>query len=174
MRVFSLVALVILVSVIGYLVLNEPAERGLLDQFAALNLDAAINAANGTAIAAMVFIIVRTLLYMVVGVILNLLRLRWRRAVLLVVILVLKLVIAWGVYLLLFSYSREAGFTRILWNLQDLGVNIDTTAIFAVSAINIAAIALVPDLVVGLLSDKHEVGLIRTGGRHDHDYDSDA
>lgn len=172
MRVFSLVALVILVGVIGYLALNEPAERSPLDRFAALNLDAAINAANGTAIAAMVFIIIRTLLYLVVGVVLNLLRLRWRRAVLLIVILVLKLVIAWGVYLLLFSYSREAGFTRILWNLQDLGVNIDTTAVFAVSAINIAAIALVPDLVVGLLSDKHEVGLIRTGGRHDHDSDA--
>ncbi len=169
MRIFSLIALLILGVGIGYLALHEPAPRGALDSFAALNIEAALSAANGTALAALVFIIVRSALYLVIGVAMNLARLQGRRAALLIVILALKLVIAWAIYLGLFTYAREVGFTRILWNLQDLGIRTDTTAVLAVSAINIACIALIPDLVVGLLSDRHEVGLVRTGHRHHRD-----
>ncbi|MBZ0298563.1 MAG: hypothetical protein K8J31_02430 [Anaerolineae bacterium] len=171
MRIFSLVALLVFGLVIGYLALHEPAQRGTLDSFAALNVEAAISAANGTTAAAMIFIIARTLLYLVVGVALNLARLRARRAALLVAILALKLVVAWGVYLALFAYARDVGFTRVLWNLQDLGINADATAVIVVSTINIACIALLPDLVVGLLSDKHEVGLVRMGRHRDEDRD---
>lgn len=165
MRVFSLVALILVVAVVGFLALNEPLPRGAFDSFAAFNVEAMISAANGTALAAVAYVIVRTALYLVIGVALNMVRLQWRRAALLVIVLALKLVLAWGIYLALFSYSREVGFTRILWNLQDLGVNTDATAVIAISALNIACIALIPDLVVGLLSDKHEAGLIRVGKR---------
>jgi hypothetical protein len=173
-RVFSLVALIILVVVVGYLALHEPLPRGAFDSFAAFNVEAMISAANGTAVAAVAYVVVRTVLYLVIGVALNLVRLQWRRAALLVIVLALKLALAWGIYLALFSYSREVGFTRILWNLQDLGMDTDAFAVVAVSAINIACIALIPDLVVGLLSDKHEVGLIRVGWRQDYDHDKDG
>lgn len=163
MRIFSLVALIVLAAVIGYLALREPLPRGAVDSFAAFNVEAMISAANGTAIAAVAYVVVRTMLYLVIGVTMNLVRWQWRRAALLVIVLALKLALAWGIYLALFSYSREVGFTRILWNLQDLGINTDATAVILISAINIAGIALIPDLVVGLLSDKHEAGLIRIG-----------
>lgn len=166
MRIFSLVALLIVAAVVGYLALHEPLPRGAFDSFAAFNVEAMISAANGTAIAAMAYVVVRTALYLVIGVALNLVRGQWRRGALLVIVLALKLGLAWGIYLALFSYSREVGFTRILWNLQDLGVNTDATAVILISAINIAGIALIPDLVVGLLSDKHEAGLIRIGRPH--------
>lgn len=165
MRVFSLIALIIVVAVVGYLALHEPLLRGAFDSFAAFNVEAMISAANGTALAAVAYVVVRTALYLVVGVAMNLVRWQWRRGALLVIVLVLKLGLAWGIYLALFSYSREIGFTRILWNLQDLGVNTDATAVIAISALNIACIALIPDLVVGLLSDKHEAGLVRIGWR---------
>lgn len=166
MRIFSLIALIVVAAIVGFLLLNEPLPRGALDSFAAFNVEAMISAANGTALAAVAYVVVRTALYLVIGVTLNLVRLQWRRALLLVIVLALKLALAWGIYLALFSYSREVGFTRILWNLQDLGINTDATAVIAVSAINIACIALIPDLVVGLLSDRHEAGLIRIGRRH--------
>ena len=165
MRVFSLIALIIVAAVVGYLALHEPLPRGAFDSFAAFNVEAMISAANGTALAAVAYVVVRTALYLVIGVAMNLVRWQWRRGALLVIVLALKLALAWGIYLAVFSYSREVGFTRILWNLQDLGVDTDATAVIAVSAINIACIALIPDLVVGLLSDKHEAGLVRIGWR---------
>ena len=167
MRIFSLVALIIVVIVVGYLAFHLPSERNALDSFAALNVEAAISAVNGTILAAMLFMIARTLLYLVVGAAVNFARLRWRQALLMALILGVKLVIAWLIYLGLFTYSREVGFTRILWNLQDLGINADTTSVVVVSMLSIACIAIVPDLLVNLISGRDEMTLLH-GRRHGH------
>jgi hypothetical protein len=165
MRVFSLIALALLALIIGLVTLRQPANRSALDQFAAYNVEAAISAANGTMIAAVIFMTARAVLYGIVGITLNLILARLRRVGALIGILLLKVALAWIVYLGLFTYAREVGFTRILWNLQDFGLNTDATAIVAISAITIGCIALLPDLLVGLLTNQHENAFIRFGRR---------
>ena len=116
----------------------------------------------------MLFVIIRTLLYLDVGAVVNFARLRWRQALFLALVLGLKLVIAWVIYLGLFTYSREIGFTRILWNLQDLGIDTSATAVVALSTVNIACIAIIPDLLVNFLSGRDEMTLIQARRkRHD-------
>jgi hypothetical protein len=66
------------------------------------------------------------------------------------------------VYLALFSYSREIGLTRIVWNLQDLfGPSVDSWAVIAVGAVSLFCIAIVPDLLVGLVFGTQEQALLQ-------------
>ncbi len=162
MRVFSLLASVIFVIIAGYLLFHVPAERGVLDTFAATNVEAALSAVNGWMIAGTIFVAVRSLLYFVAGVLVNVSRAQFKQAALLAAILIAKPVIAWGVYLALFSYSREIGLTRIVWNLQDLfGPSVDSWAVIAVGAVSLFCIAIVPDLLVGLIFGTQEQALLQ-------------
>lgn len=162
MRTFSLIASIVVLLICGYLLFHLPYERGALDSFAATNVEAALSAVNGWMIAATIFVSVRSLLYFVVGGLLNLAQKHFKRVAVLAALLVSKPLIAWFVYLGLFSYSREIGFTRILWNLQDLfGTSVDSWAVVAVAAVSLFCIAIVPDLVVGLVFGTQEQGLIQ-------------
>jgi hypothetical protein len=161
MRVFSLIASVLVIIIAGYLLFHEPAERGALDTFTATNFEAALSAVNGWLIAGTVFVAARSLLYFVVGVLVNLARTQFKQAGILAAILIAKPLIAWGVYLALFTYSREIGFTRIVWNLQDLfGSSVDAWAVIAVGALILFCVAIVPDLVVGLVFGTQEQALL--------------
>ena len=159
MRILSLIVTIIILVVAGYLLFHQPQERDLFGQFAAFNVEAALNAENGWLVVTVVVIAVRTLFFFIVGFPINLIRRRWRRAGFLLFLLLLKPILAWGVYLLLFAYGREIGFTRILWNLQDLGLNADVSAALAIGAFNAAAMLLLPDVITGLIFGQHELTL---------------
>jgi hypothetical protein len=160
MRTFSLILLVIVVPVFLFLLFHEPAPRGALDNFSALNIEAAISAANGTMLVGVIYVVARSLLYFVVGALMNLARLRIKEVLIALGLLVVRGVTAWGIYLSLFSYSREIGFTRFLWNLQDLGFTTDATTVILVAGVSLLCIALVPDLLVGLIFGTQEQGLV--------------
>jgi hypothetical protein len=160
MRTFSLILLVIVVPVFLFLLFHEPAPRGSLDNFSALNIEAAISAANGTMLVGVIYVVARSLLYFVVGALMNLARLRIKEVLIALGLLVVRGVTAWGIYLSLFSYSREIGFTRFLWNLQDLGFTTDATTVILVAGVSLLCIALVPDLLVGLIFGTQEQGLV--------------
>ena len=162
MRIFSLIASIIFILIAGYLLFHVPAERNALDSFAATNIEAALSAVNGWMIAGTIFVAVRSLLYLFAGVLVTLARAQFKQAVLLAVILIAKPVIAWLVYLALFSYSREVGLTRIVWNLQDLfGPGVVSWAVIAVGAVSLFCIAIVPDLIVGLIFGTQEQALLQ-------------
>lgn len=161
MRILSLVIAIIVVVVAGYLLFHEPAARDVFGQFAAFNVEAALNAENGWLVVTVVVIAVRTLVFFILGFPINLIRRRWRRAGFLLFLLLLKPVLAWGVYLLLFAYGREIGFTRILWNLQDLGMHTDVSAVLAIGVFNAAAMLLLPDVLTSLIFGQHELTLTR-------------
>ncbi len=163
MRAFSLIASLIFALISGYLLFHIPAERsGVLDTFAATNVEAALSAVNGWIIAGTIFVAARSILYFVVGVPVNLARTQFKQAGILAAILIAKPLIAWLVYLGLFTYSREIGFTRILWNLQDLfGSSVDSWAVIAVGAVSLFCIAIVPDLIVGLVFGTQEQVLLQ-------------
>jgi hypothetical protein len=163
MRAFSLIASFVFLLICGYLLFHIPAERGgVLDAFAATNVEAALSAVNGWIIAGTIFVAARSILYFVVGVLVNLARTQFKQAGILAVILIAKPLIAWLVYLGLFTYSRDIGFTRILWNLQDLfGGSVDSWGVFAVGAVSLFCIAIVPDLVVGLVFGTQEQALLQ-------------
>ena len=174
MRIFSLFLAIPVLIVCGYLLFHEPAGRDVFDQFAAFNLEAALNAQNGWLMVTVLVIAVRTLVFFILGFPLKLVRRRWRRASFLLFLLLLKPVLAWGVYLLLFAYGREVGFTRILWNLQDLGMNADVSAVLAIGVFNAVAMLLLPDLLTGLLFGQHELTLMgrKRKGLPPHHYHS--
>jgi hypothetical protein len=163
MRTFSLIASVVFLLVCGYLLFHVPAERsGVLDAFAATNVEAALSAVNGWIIAGTIFVAARSILYFVVGVLVNLARTEFKQAGILAAILIAKPLIAWLVYLGLFTYSRDIGFTRILWNLQDLfGASVDSWAVIAVGAVSLFCVAIVPDLIVGLVFGTQEQVLVQ-------------
>ncbi len=161
LRWFSLTLLIIASFVAGFLLFHEPAARNVFDQFGALNVDAAISAENGWLIVTVLIIAARTVIFLVFSVLGNLFRRRWWRATLALVLLILKPLLAWMIYLLLFVYSREIGFSRLLWNLQDLGIQADLSAVLLIGTFNALCILILPDLLLGALFGRHELGMVR-------------
>ena len=144
----------------GYLMFHEPQPRNVIDNFQAVNVEAAINAATGWLIITTLIIGVRSAVFLVLGSMTNLARRRFRRLLGLWALVLAKLPLAWAIYLLLFLYGRQYGFTRILWNLQDLGLQVDVSAVLAIGVFNAVCILVLPDLLLGLVSGKHEAALV--------------